>query len=188
MPAVSFKPLTAARWKDFEALFGPNGACAGCWCMFYRLPAAEFAKARGAGAKRAFKKIAASGRPTGVLAYSGRRAVGWCAAAPREEFRRFESSRLAKSAPAEPAWSAPCLFIAKDFRGQGLAAQLLSAAGRYAAGRGARRLEGYPVVPKGKTSDSFLWWGTESSFKKAGFRTVGKPSASRRIMSKSLRP
>lgn len=186
MPALSFKPLTPARWKDFEALFGENGACAGCWCMFYRLPAAEFGKIRGAGAKAALKKLVAAKRPVGMLAYSGARAVGWCGTGPREDFRRFESSRLVKAAPQSPAWSAPCLFVAKDYRGKGLTAKLLEAASRYAALRGARRLEGYPVVPRGRTSDSFLWWGTESSFKKAGFKTVAKPSAARRIMSKDL--
>jgi hypothetical protein len=30
---LTFYPLTADRWGDFEALVGPSGACAGCWCL-----------------------------------------------------------------------------------------------------------------------------------------------------------
>ncbi len=36
-PALSFQPATAERWADLETLFGPRGACFGCWCMFHRL-------------------------------------------------------------------------------------------------------------------------------------------------------
>ena len=30
-------PLTPERWADLEELFGENGACGGCWCMWWRL-------------------------------------------------------------------------------------------------------------------------------------------------------
>jgi hypothetical protein len=33
---VEVLPATAERWPDLEALFGKNGACAGCWCMWWR--------------------------------------------------------------------------------------------------------------------------------------------------------
>lgn len=33
---LSFKPLTLDTWADFERLFGPNGACGGCWCTWSR--------------------------------------------------------------------------------------------------------------------------------------------------------
>jgi len=29
VPALRVFPLTPARWRDVEALFGPRGACAG---------------------------------------------------------------------------------------------------------------------------------------------------------------
>src|ERR1700732_3862279 len=34
---LSVYPLTPDHWDDFEVLFGPRGACAGCWCMWWRL-------------------------------------------------------------------------------------------------------------------------------------------------------
>jgi GNAT superfamily N-acetyltransferase len=185
---LQVKPLTAARWKDFEALFGPNGACAGCWCLWCRLPSKEYKAVQGAKAKARMKKRAASGPTPGLLAYEGKEAVGWCAVGPRSEFRRLETSRLLKPLDDKPVWSAPCLFVAKKARGKGVTVELLKAAGVHAKKNGARTLEGYPVVVGGKkkTADAFLWWGTDKAFAKAGFETAAKPSASRRVVRKAL--
>ena len=37
---IAYCPATPQRWPDLERLFGPRGACAGCWCMWWRLPRA----------------------------------------------------------------------------------------------------------------------------------------------------
>ena len=34
---LEFHPLTPDRWDDFVKVFGQNGACAGCWCMYWRI-------------------------------------------------------------------------------------------------------------------------------------------------------
>src|SRR5262245_14820805 len=34
-------PLTPERWPDLEQLFGPRGACAGCWCMLVHVVSIE---------------------------------------------------------------------------------------------------------------------------------------------------
>ena len=39
---LTFHALTPNRWPDFEMLVGPRGACAGCWCMWWRLTSREF--------------------------------------------------------------------------------------------------------------------------------------------------
>jgi len=80
-------PLTPARWPDLVRLFGPRGACAGCWCMYMRRPAAEYRRGLGAGNRRALRRLV-DRRPPGLLAYEGGEPVGWIAVAPREEFRR----------------------------------------------------------------------------------------------------
>jgi GNAT superfamily N-acetyltransferase len=81
-------------------------------------------------------------------------------------------------------WSITCLFVAKEFRGQGLSEHLLKAAVAYAGGQGARIVEGYPYsLDKGKRwPDSFVWTGLESSFRKAGFAVALRRSPSRPIM------
>jgi len=61
LPELTFRPLTACRWNDLVALFGGRGACAGCWCMWWRLLHAQFVRQKGPGNKRALHKIVDSG-------------------------------------------------------------------------------------------------------------------------------
>ena len=65
----SFKPLKRNLWTDLEELFGPNGACAGCWCMFWKLRGKAYEEAKGYEARQMHKTIVDSGTPTGLLAY-----------------------------------------------------------------------------------------------------------------------
>ena len=48
----TFHPLAPDRFADFERLFGPRGACAGCWCMFWKLPASDFKHLAGDGTRQ----------------------------------------------------------------------------------------------------------------------------------------
>jgi GNAT superfamily N-acetyltransferase len=184
---LTIRPLTPSRWKDFEGLFGPNGACAGCWCQWTRQTRAEFRANRGSRNKRIMKKAVAAGEVPGLLAYEGRKAVGWAAVGPRAVYRRLERSRVLKAVDDQPVWSAPCFFTAKEARGRGVTGALLGAAAAFARGKGARVLEGYPVETNGrKTAPAFLWWGTASSFRKAGFREVARRSKTRPVMRRVL--
>src|SRR5256885_9720093 len=62
-------PLTPERWKHFEALFGKNGACAGCWCMYWRLPGPEWHAGCGMTNKRRFRGVVGKGGEPGIIAY-----------------------------------------------------------------------------------------------------------------------
>jgi hypothetical protein len=53
----NFYPVTKDNWKDFENLFGEKGACAGCWCMYWRMLRKEYDASRGSGLKRKMKSI-----------------------------------------------------------------------------------------------------------------------------------
>jgi GNAT superfamily N-acetyltransferase len=188
MPALVAKPLTPARWKDFEALFGENGACAGCWCQWNRQTSAEFRAGRGARNKAAMRRLVASGEVPGLLAYEGKRAVGWVAVGPRRVYKRLETSRVLKPVDEKPVWSVPCFFTHKDARGRGVSAFLAKAAAEHAARRGARLIEGYPVDTRGKKAPAaFVWWGTASAFEKAGYREAARRSKTRPIVRRVLR-
>lgn len=181
-------PVTPGRWNDLEALFGVKGACAGCWCMWWRLPRSEFAKRRGAGTKRALKKLVTDGDPPGLLAYHGGEPVGWCAVAPREEYPVLERSRVLKRVDEKLVWSVVCFFVARSHRRRGLTVRLLEAAVAYAAKKGARIVEGYPVEPRsGKTADVFAYTGLASAYRKARFKEVLRRSETRPIMRRVIR-
>jgi len=182
-----FRPLTPARWKDLEALFGERGACGGCWCMWWRLSRSEWERRKGAQNRRAFKRIVDSGKVPGILAYAGRLPVGWCAVAPRQTFSALERSRTLKPVDDTPVWSIVCLFIARPYRDKSVATSLVKAAVEFAGTKKARMVEAYPVEPaKGRLPDAFAWMGTASLFRKAGFKEVARRSKTRPIMRRAI--
>jgi GNAT superfamily N-acetyltransferase len=180
---LTFYPLTSDRWQDFEKLFGPRGACGGCWCMYWRLTRSQFEDQKGEFNQRNMKALVESGEVPGILAYSGDEPVGWCSIAPREEFQSLERSRILKPVDEQPVWSVVCFFVARSYRRQGVTVQLLKAAIEYAKSNGARIIEGYPVEPKeGKAPDVFVYTGLASAFQQAGFTEVLRRSETRPIM------
>jgi len=180
---LEFHSLTPDRWSDFEDLFGPRGACGGCWCMWYRLKRSEFEKQKGEGNKKAMKTLVDGGNVPGLMAYSDGKPVAWCAVAPREDFSALERSRILKPIDDKPVWSIVCFFVEKNHRRQGLNIALLKAAIAFAKQRGAKILEGYPVEPKKDSMpDVFAFYGLASAFKKAGFKECLRRSETRPIM------
>ena len=185
---VRVEPLTPARWGALEKLFGAKGACAGCWCMFWRLKKGErFDDIKGATAKRRFKALVQRGEAKGLLAYVGDEAapVGWLAFGPRREFTKLDRAPSLACADADEVHSLPCFFIKPGSRGQGVATALLNAAVLELKKEGARIIEGYPVKPPRpgeKIPAAFAYTGTLPLFQKAGFELVSeKPSGKQRM-------
>lgn len=86
MPAeenVRFEELRSCNRPDIERLFGPNGACGGCWCMYWRAESYKtWQSMRGAGAKKCFRELVQKGKAHGILAFAGDEPVGWCSIGP----------------------------------------------------------------------------------------------------------
>jgi GNAT superfamily N-acetyltransferase len=180
---TTFHPLTPKRWSDFEKLFGPRGACGGCWCMYWRLTRTQFYEQQGELNHRNIQALVDSGNIPGILAYSGDEPIGWCSIAPREEFPTLGRSRILKPVDDQPVWSVVCFFVARNQRRKGVTVDLLKAAIDFARSNGARIVEGYPVEPKtGKAPVVFIYTGVLSAFKQAGFSEVLRRSETRPIM------
>jgi GNAT superfamily N-acetyltransferase len=151
--------------------------------MVWRLSPRQWTAGKGARNRRAMRRLVESGARPGVLAYRGGKAIGWCAIAPRRDYPALARSRVLAPIDDEPVWSISCLFIRKEERRTGLSVRLLRAAVEFAARRGARIIEGYPIEPAmERTPDPFVWTGIPSSFRKAGFKEVARRSRSRPIM------
>ena len=185
--SIEFHPATADRWRDVETLFGPRGACAGCWCMWARLPSAEFRAGTGEKNKRALRRIVAAGEEPGIVAYVNGEPAGWCGLGPRAAYKRLENSKILAPVDDRPAWSVTCFFVARPHRRQGLSVRLLREAVKHAASRGATIVEGYPTDTRAKASDAFVWTGLASAFERAGFREVARRSRTRPIMRRTIR-
>jgi GNAT superfamily N-acetyltransferase len=181
--SYNFYPVTKEYWKDFEKLFGDKGACAGCWCMYWRVRSSVWEKQKGDKNKRTMKKIIFSDTIPGIIAYDNNDPVGWCSVAPRGEFSRLDNSRILKPVDEKSVWSVVCFFIHKNFRKKGLSTALLNAAKKYVKSSGGKILEGYPVEPKkDKMPDAFAWTGLSAAFQSAGFKEVARRSETRPIM------
>ena len=177
------KPLTPETWNDFEILFGPKGAYAGCWCMWWRLSRKDFEKGQGQGNHQAMKELVASGTIPGLIAYSDNTPCGWCSVAPREHFSSLERSRVLKRIDDKAVWSIVCFFILKGYRGKGLGEKLIRGAISYVKSNGGRIIEAYPTVvrsPHAPPVSTFM--GIPQIFKRTGFEEVKRPSNSKVIM------
>lgn len=176
-------PVTSGRWKDLAALFGARGACGGCWCMWWRLTRSEFEKRKGAGNRRALKKLVDEGAVPGLIAYHRGEPVAWCSVGPRAAYGALGRSRVLAPVDDLPVWSIVCFFVARPFRRRGLSFDLVRAAVAHAKDRGGAIVEGYPVEPKkGITADVFAYTGLAATFRKAGFVEVARRSETRPVM------
>jgi GNAT superfamily N-acetyltransferase len=184
--SLVFFAATKDRWKDLEKLFGDRGACAGCWCMVWRRPRKEYEAGKGAGNKRALKKLVMSGEVPGILAYDGDRPIGWCSVAPRATFEHLQKSRSLAPIDNQPVWSVTCLFIDKEYRKQGVAVAMLKAACNYVRSQGGKIVEGYPSITQKKLPDPWVWTGVLPAYLSAGYKEVKRTSASRAIVRKEL--
>ncbi len=182
LPRLEFHPVTARRWSDMVELFGERGACAGCWCMWFRGTRAEYKRNQGAGNKRRMKRLIDSGVVPGVLAYADGQPVGWCSIGPRESYDALARSRTLRPVDDKPVWSVVCFFVARPYRRMGISVRLLKAAVKYARSQGAKVVEGYPVEPKRDYPDAWAYHGLVSSFRRAGFTEVLRRSKGRPIM------
>lgn len=180
-PSLAVHPLTPERFADFERLFGPRGACGGCWCMFWKLRGKAFTENTGEPAHQMQKSWVESGVIPGLLAYLEGEPVGWVAVEPRTHYPRLLHSRLLQTTDDPSVWAVTCFFVAKPARRQGLTVALLRAAVEYVRQKGGRSVEGYPVETKGKMPPPFIFTGTASAFQQAGFVEVTRHSPTRPI-------
>jgi GNAT superfamily N-acetyltransferase len=183
---IEVRPADAARWDDLTALFGPSGAYSGCWCMWWRVPSADFSRNGNAGNRAALESLVRAGDTVGLLGYADGAPVGWCTVAPRPAYGRILRSRALK--PADPAdasvWSVPCFFVKRGHRGGGVAAAMLDGAVAHASAQGASALEGYPVDTSAgrEPAAAELYTGTVGLFARAGFAEHARPATGRRLI------
>ena len=178
---LSFHPLTQKLWRDFELLFGAHGACGGCWCMFWKLRGKEYSENTGDNARQMQKSVVDAKIVPGLLAYSEGYPVGWIAVEPRSQYPKLAHSRTLKPVDDQEVWSITCFFVEKKHRRKGITVELLKAAVAHAKKYGAKIVEGYPIDTKKNEAPPFVFTGTASAFKQAGFQEVARNAPTRPI-------
>jgi len=187
--AWAVHPAGPGRWEDLAQLFGPHGACSGCWCMYRRLTRHEADSMSAEQRRNRLRRLVRSAQPPGLIGYDKGEPVAWVSVGPRTDFAALEASRLFRRVDDRPVWSVVCFFVRRDQRRQGWMRRLLRAAADYAAQNGATRLEGYPIERGGRTlAGDSGFTGVVSTFLDEGFHEVARPRVDRPIMRRTLRP
>ena len=170
---LTIRPLTPSLWSDLEALFGRNGACNGCWCMYWRIGPVYHKRPREKN-RIALRKIVKHGPPPGLLAFDGERPVGWCQLTPRPDLAWLSRKRTLEAIDDVPVWSISCFYVRRGYRRKGVMSALIVEALKTVKRANAPALEAYPVDTGQPGSTSNVFTGTASTFKRLGFRTVAK--------------
>ena len=194
--AFRIVPANEARCEDLEALFGTRGTAATCQCQRYKLQPRESFSSFPA-EERAFRlrtqtncSQPASGATSGLVAYLGTEPVGWCAVEPRTAYAglvrvyRVPWEGRAEDRTDDTVWAVTCVFTRARFRRRGISYALAREAVDFARERGARALEGYPMItePGQEITWDEIHVGSRSIFAAAGFREVSRPTVRRVVM------
>lgn len=191
--AISVVPASMASWDDLQTVFGARGAAAGCQCQRYKLaPRESFRSFPAEERADRLRQQTDSGHPqsgttSGLVAYLDGEPAGWCAVEPRSAYvglaRVFRIPWEGRDEDKEDAsvWAVTCFLTRKGFRKRGVSRALAKAAADFARERGARAIEGYPIITKDVIIEE-LHVGTRSVFADAGFTEVSHPTLRRVVM------
>ena len=181
---LTIRPLTPDLWPAFEDLFGKNGACNGCWCMYWRI-GSEYRTRSSENNKAAFRELVKRGPSPGLLAFHGDLAVGWCQVTSRDALPWLDRAWRLKRVDDLSVWSLSCFYVRKGYRRKGITSALIAAALKIAKRAKAPGLEAYPLDADKTPSASGT--GYASTFARAGFKTVACRVPPRPIMRHDLK-
>ena len=172
-------PSCEATWPDLVDLFSDLAPAARCWCMYWRIGSAY--RRRPVEANREeLHDLVRDGRPTGLLAYRGEAAVGWCQLTPRPDLPYLQRSARTHPVDDEPVLVLTCFAVRKSYRRRGATEFLIRAALDAASAAGAPAVEAFPLdasVSPSATSTGYL-----STFLRAGFTEIVRRSPEKPIV------
>ena len=202
---VTIVPANEASCGDLQAVLGTRGYAASCQCQRFKIRGRdwdlEWTKPGPAPTSFPVEERAhrlrtqtQCGHPesdttSGLIAYLEGEPVGWCAIEPRTAYIRLRGKPLvwagrAEDKSDESVWAVTCFITRAGYRRLGVSRALARAAVDFARQRGARALEGYPMItePGREVTWGELHVGSRSIFVDAGFTEVTHPTLRRVVM------
>ena len=179
---IEFRTIESSNWCDLEYLFEGRGGPGHCWCMVWRRASAEIRRTKGAERRRVMKaelhSLVRRGVEIGIIAIVDGESAGWVSVAPLSTHKSMHGNTSPPPAEARP-WAISCFFVARRFRGKGLAENLLAEAVRHARKRGAGVIDAFPVD---RDAPSYRFMGFVDMFERAGFKYAGMAGTRRHVM------
>jgi GNAT superfamily N-acetyltransferase len=194
LPELRIVPANEASCEEILAVFGTRGYTGRCLCQRFRTTSEEWWYDPIPREERVFRlrQQTDCGHPgsegtSGIVAYLDAEPVGWCGVDRRSDYTRLGQTPWKDRAedPAdEGVWAITCFAVRVGYRGRGITYGLASAAVDHVRERGARALEGYPMIPEPGQTVTWgeLYVGHRKVFEAAGFREVSHPSKRRCVM------
>jgi GNAT superfamily N-acetyltransferase len=192
--SISIVPANEASWDDLRAIFGDRGYTAYCQCQKFKIGHHEWTDATVVERMDRLRAETHCGHPSGrttsgLVAYLDGEPVGWCAVEPRTAFPRLPIRRVVLAKRGEDkdddsVWAVTCFVTRAGFRRRGISRALARATVDFARQRGARALEGYPMItePGEEVTWGELHVGSRGIFAEAGFQEVAHPTLRRVVM------
>lgn len=193
--AITVVPANQGSWDDLQTVLGARGQASRCQCQRYKLgPRESFgsfpAQERADRLREQTECDGPDGPTTGLLAYLDDEPVGWCALEPRTAYPglirvyRVPWAGRAEDRTDAGIWALTCFAVRAGFRRRGISRALAGAAVGFARERGARALEGYPMLthPGQEITWDEMHMGSRSIFVEAGLREVSRPTKRRVVM------
>lgn len=185
-----------ASCEGLQLVLGTRGEAAFCQCQRYKLePREAFSKFPVEERQHRLRTQTECGNPSsertsGLIAYLDGEPVGWCAVEPRTAYfgltRNFKVHWQGRDEDKSDAsvWAVTCFVVRAGYRRRGISYVLAGEAVDFARQRGARALEGYPMLVN--QGQDITWGerhvGTRSIFEAAGFVEVNHPTLRRVVM------
>jgi GNAT superfamily N-acetyltransferase len=187
-------PANEASWEDLRAIFGDRGYPAYCQCQ--KLKYKNWAERKATPVSQRMQRLEeqthcgypSSETTSGLVAYLEGEPVGWCAAEPRTAYQRLTRqvtwAGRNEDKTDDGVWAVTCFVTRAGFRRRGVSRALALATVDFARQRGARALEGYPMLVE--PGEEITWGennvGVRSIFADAGFEEVSHPTLRRVVM------
>jgi GNAT superfamily N-acetyltransferase len=192
--AITVVPANQASWEDLQTVLGTRGDASRCQCQWFKIRDMDWRSVPVEERAERLREQTGCGQPgarttSGLVAYLDGEPAGWCAVQPRTAYVRLLRTRVPWTGRAEDktddgVWAVTCFVTRTGFRRRGVSRALARAAVDFARARGARAIEGYPMItrPGQEVTWGELYVGSGSSFAAAGFAEVSRPTRRRVVI------
>lgn len=186
--AVCVVPANEAGWEELQTIFGTRGDPSRCQCQWFKIRDLRCRSVSVGESTGQLREQSGWGNPgarttSGLVAYLDGEPAGWCAVEARTAYARLLRARVPWTARPGPVdrpyedkadagvWALTCFVTRTGFRRRGISRALAHASVDFARSRGARSIEGYPIItqPGQAVTWGELYVGSRSIFADAEF-------------------